>query len=173
VAVGQLVQAAATQCFMVSDTSNVWVLVNVYQKNLPNVRVGDPVTIQTESYPDIFHGRISYVAASLDPNTRTLQARIETNNPGEKLKKDMYVVASVDAGTIPNAIALPDAAVLRDSENMPFVYVETSTAQFGRRGVTLGDSLNGQTQITSGLKPGDRVVGNGSLFLQFANSLQR
>jgi cobalt-zinc-cadmium efflux system membrane fusion protein len=173
VAVGQLVQAAATQCFMVSDTSNVWVLVNVYQKDLPNVRVGDPVTIQTESYPDIFHGRISYVAASLDPNTRTLQARIETSNPGEKLKKDMYVVASVDAGTIPNAIALPDAAVLRDSENMPFVYVETSTAQFGRRGVTLGDSLNGQTQITSGLKPGDRVVGNGSLFLQFANSLQR
>jgi RND family efflux transporter MFP subunit len=158
---------------MVSDTSNVWVLVNVYQKDLPNVRVGDPVTIQTESYPDVFHGRISYVAASLDPNTRTLQARIETSNPGEKLKKDMYVVATVDAGTIQNAIALPDSAVLRDSENMPFVYVESSSQQFGRRTVTLGDSLNGQTQVTSGLKPGDRVVGNGSLFLQFANSLQR
>ncbi|MGA3054588.1 MAG: efflux RND transporter periplasmic adaptor subunit [Candidatus Korobacteraceae bacterium] len=173
VAVGQLVQTGATQCFLLSDTSNVWVLVNVYQKDLPNVRVGDPVTIQTESYPDVFHGRISYVAASLDPNTRTLQARIETNNPGEKLKKDMYVVATVDAGTIQNAIALPDSAVLRDSENMPFVYVESSSQQFGRRTVTLGDSLNGQTQVTSGLKPGDRVVGNGSLFLQFANSLQR
>lgn len=173
VAVGQLVQTGATQCFMVSDTSNVWVLVNVYQKDLPNVRVGNPVTIQTESYPDIFHGRISYVAASLDPNTRTLQARIETSNPGLKLKKDMYVVASVDAGTIQNAIALPDSAVLRDSENQPFVYVESSPQQFGRRTVTLGDSLNGQTQVTSGLKPGDRVVGNGSLFLQFANSLQR
>ena len=173
VAVGQLIQTGATQCFMVSETSNVWVLVNVYQKDLPNVRVGDPVTIQTESYPDIFHGRISYVAASLDPNTRTLQARIETGNPGLKLKKDMYVVASVDAGTIQNAIALPDSAVLRDSENQPFVYVESSPQQFGRRTVTLGDSLNGQTQVTSGLKPGDRVVGNGSLFLQFANSLQR
>jgi membrane fusion protein, heavy metal efflux system len=173
VAVGQLVQTGATQCFLVSDTSNVWVLVNVYQKDLPNVRVGDPVTIQTESYPDIFHGRISYVAASLDPNTRTLQARIETSNPGLKLKKDMYVVASVDAGTIQNAIALPDSAVLRDSENQPFVYVEPSPQQFGRRTVTVGDSLNGQTQVTSGLKLGDRVVGNGSLFLQFANSLQR
>ena len=173
VAVGQLIQTGATQCFMVSDTSNVWVLVNVYQKDLPNVRVGDAVTIQTESYPDVFHGRISYVAASLDPATRTLQARIETSNPGEKLKKDMYVVASVDAGAMQNAIALPDSAVLRDSENQPFVYVEASPAQFGRRTVTLGDSQNGQTQITSGLKPGDRVVGNGSLFLQFANSLQR
>jgi RND family efflux transporter MFP subunit len=173
VAVGQLIQVGATQCFMISDTSNVWVLVNVYQKDLPNVRVGDAVTIQTDSYPDVFHGRISYVAASLDPATRTLQARIETSNPGQKLKKDMYVVASVDAGAMQNAIALPDSAVLRDSENQPFVYVEASPQQFGRRSVTLGDSQNGQTQITSGLKPGDRVVGNGSLFLQFANSLQR
>jgi cobalt-zinc-cadmium efflux system membrane fusion protein len=173
VSAGQLIQPGTTQCFMISDVSNVWVLVNVYQKDLPYVRVGDTVTIQTDTYPEVFHGRISYVAASLDPNTRTLQARIETNNPGEKLKKDMYVVATVNAGNISNAIALPDAAVLRDSENQPFVYAAASPHQFGRRSVTLGESLNGQTEITSGLQAGDRVIGNGSLFLQFANSLQR
>jgi cobalt-zinc-cadmium efflux system membrane fusion protein len=173
VSAGQLIQPGTTQCFMISDISTVWVLVNVYQKDLPYVRAGDQVTIQTDTYPEVFHGRIAYVAASLDPSTRTLQARIETNNPGEKLKKDMYVVATVSAGTIPNAIALPDAAVLRDTENQPFVYAAASANQFGRRSVTLGESLDGQTQITSGLKPGDRVVGNGSLFLQFANSLQR
>ncbi|HET6181041.1 MAG TPA: efflux RND transporter periplasmic adaptor subunit [Candidatus Sulfotelmatobacter sp.] len=173
VAAGQLIQPGSTQCFMISDTSNVWVLVNVYQKDLPYVRVGDTVTIQTDTYPESFHGRISYVAASLDPNTRTLQARIDTNNPGEKLKKDMYVVAMVNAGNIANAIALPDAAVLRDNENQPFVYAATSSNQFGRRTVTLGESLNGQTQITGGLKAGDEVIGDGSLFLQFANSLQR
>lgn len=173
VAVGQLIQPGATQCFVISNTSTVWVLVNVYQKDLPYVRIGDQVTIQTDSYPDVFHGRISYVAAALDPNTRTLQARIETSNPGQKLKKDMYVVASVDAGTIQNAIALPDAAVLRDTENQPFVYVDMGNNQFGRRSVTLGESTKGQTQITGGLKQGDRVIGDGSLFLQFANSLQR
>ena len=173
VAVGQLLQPGATQCFMISDTSTVWVLMNVYQKDLPFVRVGDAVDIQTESYPDTFHGRISYVAAALDPNTRTLQARIETANPGQKLKKDMYVSAVVDAGTLPNAIALPDAAILRDTENMPFVYVEQNGNQFGRRSVTLGESIKGHTAITSGLKPGERVIGDGSLFLQFANSLQR
>jgi len=173
VAVGQLLQLGATQCFMISDTSSVWVLVSVYQKDLPFVHVGDPVTIQTDSYPDVFHGRISYVAAALDPTTRTLQARIETSNPGEKLKKDMYVAATVDAGTIQNAVAVPDAAVLRDSENQPFVYVEVAANQFGRRSVMLGEGTKGQTQITSGLSPGDHVVGNGSLFLQFANSLQR
>jgi cobalt-zinc-cadmium efflux system membrane fusion protein len=173
VSAGQLIQPGTTQCFMISDVSTVWVLVNVYQKDLPYVRVGDQVTIQTDAYPEVFHGRISYVAASLDPNTRTLQARIETSNPGEKLKKDMYVVATVNAGTIPNAIALPDAAVLRDSENQPFVYAAASANQFGRRSVTLGESLNGETQITSGLQAGDRIIGNGGLFLQFANSLQR
>jgi membrane fusion protein, heavy metal efflux system len=173
VAAGQLIQPGATQCFMISDTSSVWVLVNIYQKDLPYVRVGDVVTIQTDSYSQTFHGHISYVAASLDPNTRTLQARIDTTNPGEKLKKDMYVTATVDAGKLPNAIALPDAAILRDSENQPFVYAATSANQFGRRTVTLGESLNGQTEITSGVKAGDQVIGNGSLFLQFANSLQR
>jgi membrane fusion protein, heavy metal efflux system len=173
VSAGQLIQPGTTQCFMLSDISTVWVLVNVYQKDLPYVRVGDSVAIQTDTYPEVFHGRISYVAASLDPSTRTLQARIETNNPAAKLKKDMYVVATVNAGTIPHAIALPDAAVLRDSENQPFVYAAASPNQFGRRSVTLGESLNGQTEITSGLKAGDRVIGNGSLFLQFANSLQR
>ena len=173
VSVGQLIQPGSTQCFMLSDTSTVWVVVNVYQKDLPYVRVGDPVEIQTETYPQIFHGRISYVAAALDPNTRTLQARIETGNPGEKLKKDMYVVAMVNAGKISNAIALPDAAVLRDAENQPYVYAAVAANQFGRRPVTLGESLNGQTEIASGVKAGDRVIGNGSLFLQFANSLQR
>ncbi|MHB8214989.1 MAG: efflux RND transporter periplasmic adaptor subunit [Candidatus Sulfotelmatobacter sp.] len=173
VSAGQVIQPGTTQCFMISDISTVWVLVNVYQKDLPYIRVGDQVSIQTDAYPDLFHGRISYVAASLDPNTRTLQARIETSNPGDKLKKDMYVVATVNAGTIQKAIAVPDAAVLRDTENQPFVYVAVSANQFGRRSVTLGDSMNGQTQILSGLKTGDRVIGNGSLFLQFANSLQR
>ena len=124
VSVGQLIQPATTQCFMISDTSNVWVLVNIYQKDLPYVRIGDTVEIQTDTYPEVFHGRISYVAASLDPNTRTLQARIETENPGQKLKKDMYVTAEVKAGTIPNAIAVPDSAILRDNVNQPFVYAE-------------------------------------------------
>jgi membrane fusion protein, heavy metal efflux system len=173
VSVGQLLQSGATQCFTISDIGTVWVLVNVYQKDLPYVRPGDAVTIQTDAYPEVFQGRISYVAAALDPNTRTLQARIETSNPGHKLKKDMYVVATVDAGTIQNAIAVPDSAVLRDGENQPFVYAEVSTNQFGRRAVTLGESLKGRTQVITGLNPGDRIIGDGSLFVQFANSLQR
>ncbi len=174
VAPGQLVQAGQTHCFTISDMSSVWVLVNVYQNDLAYVRPGDPVTIETDAYPNTFQGKISYVGAALNPDTRTLQARIVTANPGEKLKKDMYVTAVVQAGTIANALTVPDAAVLRDAENHPFVYVATQQPdQFERRLVALGESSDGRTQILGGLNPGDRVVGDGSLFLQFENSLQR
>jgi cobalt-zinc-cadmium efflux system membrane fusion protein len=169
---GQVVQAGQTQAFTISDLSTVWVLANVYQADLASVRSGDDVLVQTSAYPDTFHGRISYVSPALDPNTRTLQARIVVDNPGEKLKRDMYCTVIVTAGSISNAIAVPDSSVLRDDNNQPFVYVASGTNQFGRRDVEIGQSQNGQTQILKGISVGERVVGDGSLFLQFANSLQ-
>ncbi|MGB8542525.1 MAG: efflux RND transporter periplasmic adaptor subunit [Candidatus Acidiferrales bacterium] len=169
---GQVLQAGTTQAFTISDMSTVWVLANIYQGDLAYVKNGDAAVITTDSYPDKFSGKISFISPALDPTTRTLQARIVVDNPGGKLKKDMYCVATITAGVIPNAIAVPDSAVLRDDENQPFVYVATSSNQFGRRQVEIGQSENGETQILKGLSPGDKVVGNGSLFLQFANSLQ-
>lgn len=170
---GQLLQIGATQCFTISNMNTVWVLVNVYQNDLPFVHVGDQVEINTDAYPDLFHGKISYIAPALDPATRTLQARIVTQNPGQRLKKDLYVTAQVNAGSIPNALTVPDAAILRDTENQPFAYVQSANpAQFARRVITLGDTYNGRTQVTSGLKEGELVVGDGSLFLQFKNSIQ-
>jgi cobalt-zinc-cadmium efflux system membrane fusion protein len=169
---GQVLQAGTTQAFTISDMSTVWVMANVYQGDLAYVKDGDPVTITTDSYPDKFSGKISFISPALDPNTRTLQARIVVDNPGGKLKKDMYVVATVTAGVISDAIAVPDSSILRDDENQPFVYVASGSNQFGRRPVDIGQSQNGQTQILKGLSPGDKVAANGSLFLQFANSFQ-
>jgi cobalt-zinc-cadmium efflux system membrane fusion protein len=170
---GELLQAGGTQCFTLSDMNTVWVLVNVYQNDIAYVHVGEDVTIDNETYPGVIRGKIQYVAPALDPTTRTLPARIEASNPGERLKKDMYVTAEVRAGTIPNALAAPDASILRDTENMPYVYLQTGSNQFARRMVTIGENKNGKTQILSGLQAGDKIVGDGSLFLQFQNSLQR
>ncbi len=170
---GQLIQAGATQCFTISDMSTVWVLVNVYQNQLSYIHNGDAVSVQTDAYPTVFHGKISYLAPAVDPNTRTLQARIVTENPGEKLKNQMYVTATVVAGTIPKAITVPVASVLRNTENQPFVYVQTDATQFSRRMVEIGETQEGRIQILSGLSAGEKVVADGSLFLQFQNSLQR
>jgi len=174
VAPGQVIQAGSTQVFTISNMSSVWVLANVYQKDLPYVHLGDLVTITTDAYLGAeLHGKISYIAAALDPSTRTLQARIDVKNPQGKLKKDMYVVATVQAGAIRNALTVPSAAVLRDTENQPFVYVVNQNNEFARRAVTLGESVGGNTQLISGVAAGEHVVGDGSLFLQFANTLQR
>jgi membrane fusion protein, heavy metal efflux system len=171
---GQLLVAGATQCFTISDMSTVWVLLNIYQGDMAYVQTGDSVDISTDAYPQVFHGRVSYIAPALDPNTRTLQARVVTDNPGQKLKNNMYVSATVQAGAISDALVVPDASVLRDTENMPFVYVQGADKpnEFGRRVVTVGESRDGHTQIISGLKEGERVVGDGGIFLQFKNSLQ-
>jgi cobalt-zinc-cadmium efflux system membrane fusion protein len=167
---GQVIQAGQTQCFTISNMGTVWVLANVYENQLAYVHVGDPLTMKTDAYPDVFHGRISFMGAALDPTSRTLQARIDTKNPEGRLKKDMYVTATVVAGKIDNALLVPDAAVLRDAENEPFVYVAVTQDQFARRPVKLGESSDGKTQIVRGLQPGERVAGDGSLFLQFASS---
>jgi cobalt-zinc-cadmium efflux system membrane fusion protein len=169
---GQVVQAGQTQAFTISDLSTVWVLANVYQADLAYVHSGDDVVVETDAYPDSFHGRISYVSPALDPGTRTLQARIVVDNPGEKLKRDMYCTVTVTAGVLSNVVTVSNSSVLRDDNNQPFVYVATGQNQFGRRDVILGESQNGQTQILKGISVGERVVGDGSLFLQFANSLQ-
>jgi membrane fusion protein, heavy metal efflux system len=169
---GQVVQAGQTQAFTISNLSTVWVMANVYQADLQYVKQGDDVVVQTDAFPQSFHGKISYVSPALDPNTRTLQARIVVDNPGEKLKRDMYCTVTVTAGVLKNVLLVPNAAVLRDENNEPFVYVLTGDNEFGRRGVVLGEMQNNQTQILKGITPGDKVVGNGSLFLQFANSLQ-
>jgi membrane fusion protein, heavy metal efflux system len=167
---GQVIQAGQTQCFTISDMSTVWVLANVYENQLAYVHVGDPVSMKTDAYPDTFQGKISFMGAALDATSRTLQARIDTKNPSGRLKKDMYVTATVVAGKIDNALLVPDAAVLRDAENEPFVYVTVGQNQFTRRPVKLGQSSDGKTQVVSGLQPGEQVAGDGSLFLQFASS---
>jgi membrane fusion protein, heavy metal efflux system len=174
VSAGQVMQAGATQAFTISNMSTVWVLANIYQQDLPYVHVGDPVITTADSYPGKeFQGKISYIAPALDPTTRTLQARIDVKNPREELKKDMYVISLVQAGKMANAFSVPNSAVLRDNENEPYVYVGSQSNQFERRNVTLGQTSENETQITSGLAAGDQVIADGSLFLQFANSLQR
>ena len=173
---GQVLQAGATQVFTISNMNTVWVLANVYEHDLGFVHLGDAVEIQTDAYATKFHGTISFISPALDATSRTLQVRIVTNNPGGKLKKDMFVTAIVQAGVIENALTVPDAAVLRTPENEPFVYVVEDPAkpnQFGQRLVSVGESQGGKTQILSGLKQGENVAADGSLFLQFANSLQR
>jgi len=167
---GQLVQAGQTVCFMLSDVSTVWVQGHIFDRDLPWVHVGDRVDETNASIPEVFHGVISYVAAMTDTATRTTPVRIVTSNPRDLLKKDTFVDAVIHTATRRNILVVPVSAVLRTTENEPFVYVELQPGKFAQRLIGIGAQQDGQTEVLSGLKEGEKIVSEGSVFLQFANS---
>jgi cobalt-zinc-cadmium efflux system membrane fusion protein len=170
---GQLIQAGATTCFAITDVSRVWVQGHVYEKDLTSVRVGDPVEETNSALPGVFHGVISYIGAMVDPATRTTPVRMVTNNPNGLLKKDLFVDAVIQTRTQKNLLTVPTSAILYDPDNMPFVYVQMDGSQFAQRMVTIGAQQNNKFEIVSGLEEGEKVVTEGSVFLQFANTYQR
>jgi cobalt-zinc-cadmium efflux system membrane fusion protein len=169
---GQLIQAGTTICFMLSDVSTVWVQGHVFDRDLPSVRLGDTVEESNPSFPQKFHGVLSYIGAAVDPATRTTPVRIVTLNPGGLLKKDMFVEAVIHTKTQKNVLAVPVSALLRNEQNEPFVYIEVQPGKFAQRMVTIGAQHNDEQEILGGLKEGENVVSQGSVFLQFANSYQ-
>jgi cobalt-zinc-cadmium efflux system membrane fusion protein len=169
---GQLIQAGATTCFMISDVSTVWVQGHIFDHDLPSVRLGDTVDESNPSFAEKWHGVLSYIGSMVDPATRTTPVRIVTQNPGGLMKKDMFIEAVIHTRTQKNVLAIAVSAVLRNEQNEPFVYVQVEPGKFEQRMVTTGAQQNDQQEILSGLKPGENVVSEGSVFLQFANSFQ-
>ncbi len=170
---GQLIQAGATTCFAITDPSVVWVQGHVYEKDLTSIRVGDPVEQTNSAIPGVFHGVVSYIGAMVDPATRTTPVRIVTRNPAGLLKKDLFVDAVIHTRTKMDVLSVLTSAVLFDADNLPFVYVQTDSDAFAQRMVTTGAQQNNRFEIIGGLKEGERVVTEGSVFLQFANTYQR
>ena len=169
---GMLIQAGATVCFMISDVSTVWVQGHIFDRDLPTVRVGDAVEETNPSFDGNFRGTVAYIGAFVDPATRTTPVRIVTQNPEGLLKKDMFVDAVIRTSSRNNIMVVPVSAVLRDDKNEPIVYVQVEPGKFAQRPVTIGAQQDGMVAITGGLTDGDNVVSDGSLFLQFANSIQ-
>jgi cobalt-zinc-cadmium efflux system membrane fusion protein len=169
---GQLIQAGATTCFMISDVSTVWVQGHIFDRDLPSVRLGDTVEESNPAFAQKFHGVLSYIGSMADAATRTTPVRIVTENPAGLLKKDSFIEAVIHTRTQKNVLTVPVSAVLHNEQNEPFVYVEMQPGKFAQRLITVGAQQNDQQEIVSGLKQGDNVVSEGSVFLQFANSYQ-
>ena len=169
---GLVIQAGTTACFTISDNSTVWVQGHIYDRDLEAVRIGDAVEETDSSFHRTFHGAVGYIEALIDPTTRTTSVRIVTKNPDGLLKKDMFLDAVIHTKSGRTVITVPTSAILRNDENLPFVYLEVSPGKFGQRLINLGTEQGDETEITSGLKEGEKVVSQGSVFLQFANTIQ-
>jgi cobalt-zinc-cadmium efflux system membrane fusion protein len=161
---GQLL-TASTPCFTVADLSTVWVMANVFEADLPFVHAGDTADVITGSGQTL-PGRVDYIAALVDPNTRAVAVRIDVPNPGEVLKRDLFVRVQMHSQTLQQGILIPASAVLRDDENLPFVFVVKAGGTFERRRIDLGARIGDRQAIRSGLAPGETIVIEGGLFLQ-------
>jgi len=164
---GELLQAGTTPCFTVANLSRVWVMAQVFGSDLASVNLGDSAEVVTGIGAKSFPGRVDNVAALVDPDTRSVAVRVVADNPGEFLKKQMYVHVLIRSRQESSGLLVPVSAILRDDENLPFVYLEQADGSFARQRVTLSYRTDDQYDIAAGLKAGDQVVVDGGIFVQF------
>jgi len=151
----------------IADINTVWVVGDLYPRDVGSVKVGQPVDISVAGYPDqVFHGVIDNISDAVDPTSLTLKVRVVLPNPQHKLKPQMYATIAVtnQRGT---AIVVPSTAVIQNGKDS-FVFVETSPGKYLRRNVTLGATHDTTDEITQGLEDGDKIVSSGAELLREA-----
>jgi membrane fusion protein, heavy metal efflux system len=164
---GELLEAGTTPCFTVANLSRVWVMAQLFGSDLSAVSVGDPAEVVTGIDSHDFPGKVDKISALVDPDTRAVAVRVVAENPQRFLRKQMYVRVQIHSRYESSGLLIPVSAVLRDDENLPFVYLAQSDGSFARRQITLGYRVAEQYEVPAGLRTGDQVVVAGGIFVQF------
>lgn len=158
------------QLFTVADLSHVWIELDVFERDLTRVAIGQAVDVTTAAYPGrVFEGKVVYVSDILDPEKRTVRARVEIRNSDRDLKPGMFARAMIDtpAGQGKTTLAVPRGAV-QDVEGATVVWVPgDESGEFRAQPVEVGEGLDGdRVTILSGLEPGSRIVTEGAFTLK-------
>lgn len=154
------------ELFTVSDLSIVWVLADLYEKDLGAVRRGVTAKVSVDAYPgQTFAGRVTYVGDVLDPKTRTAKVRVEVPNPDGELKLDMFATIELPSPKNREAVMIP-AAAIQQVNDKPIAFVRTSDREFQRRELTIGPRQGDWVEVLSGIRTGESVVTNGSFRLK-------
>jgi membrane fusion protein, heavy metal efflux system len=175
VGLGQVVQAGGDALLKIADLSTVWVTADVYEDQVAAIHPGAEVTIQTPAYPnETFAARVDRIAATLDPEKRTLAVRCVMRNADGRLKPGMFATVALESGTIASALLVPASAIVATGSRRD-VFVERQPAGYQQRAVETGDEVAGWVVVRSGLREGERVVTQGSLLLarQMAEAANR
>jgi cobalt-zinc-cadmium efflux system membrane fusion protein len=164
---GELLQAGSTPCFTVADLSRVWVTAQVFGSDLAAISRGDSAEVVSGVTPNNFTGTVDNISALMDPDTRSVGVRVVVENPGDVLKKQMYVRVLIQSGEEGSGLLVPVSAILRDDEKLPFVYIALPHNSYARQHVTLGYRAADQYEIVAGLQTGNEIVVEGGIFVQF------
>jgi membrane fusion protein, heavy metal efflux system len=159
----------ATSIATIANINDVWVVADLYPRDVQAVRRGQPVEVRVNGYPDtVYHGVVDNISDAVDPQSLTLKVRIVLPNPNHRLKPQMYAAVSITDRSR-NAIVVPATAVIRDGVST-YVYVQTGENKYDRRDVQVGEAHDTTAEITGGLHEGDRVISTGAELLRGAGS---
>jgi RND family efflux transporter MFP subunit len=163
---GQVV-SAGQELFVVTDLSSVWVIGDLYEKEFSSVRIGSEASIAVAGMPPL-RGRVSYIDPRVDPGARTAKVRVEVTNPARALRLGMFVSVNFAVPSTTGVVAVAPRAAIQAIGNRSVVYVVTDgdEGRFIERVVGLGALAGDAVEVVSGLKPGERVVSEGSFFLR-------
>lgn len=167
VAAGELVEPDR-ELFTITDLSTVWVMADVYEKDLAKVRAGFDVEVRVDAYPDrVFQGRLTYVNDLIDPQTRTAKVRCVVNNSDGALKLEMFARVSVPTPDRRDALVIPISAV-QQIDGKSVVFAQEGPSRFSRKFVTIGSPSGDWIEVLEGLSAGTRIVAGGSFYLKTA-----
>ena len=167
---GELLEAGTTACFTIADLSRVWVMAQLFGEDLAAVSRGDAAEVMSGIGSQSFTGKVDKISDLVDPDTRAVTVRVVVENPAHLLRKQSYVRVRIQSHAESSAILIPVSAVLRDDENLPFVYLAQANGSFARQHVSLGNRVEEQYEVTEGLAAGNQIVVEGGIFVQFMQS---
>lgn len=168
---GQFV-TPATEIYMIADLRKVWVYVDIYEYELPWVKVGDRVEMQLAGIPGkTFNGHLTYIYPYAEAKTRTIKVRLVFDNPGLLLKPEMFAEVTIYADKQENAVVIPAEAVIRSGARNQ-VFIVRALGKFEPRLVTLGLSSNGKVTVLNGVKAGEEVVTSAQFLIDSESKLR-
>lgn len=163
---GQFVQTDGTPLITVADLSHVWVLGDIFERDLHLVSRRQAAIVTASAYPgQAFEGRVDYVSDVIDPATRAAKVRVSVPNPGGRLKPEMFASISLGVGAPQHVLTIPSRAAFTEG-GRTWVYVLTAPRQFVRRAVDLEQDEGADRRVRAGLRAGDRIVVDGALLLR-------
>ncbi len=158
--------------FTIADLSTAWILADVYESDVPLLKVGQPVEVRVTAYPnEVFTAHISYISPAIDPTTHRAAVRSVVQNRGQKLKPDMLASFRIVTSSEIHALAVPQKAIIRQGDKAS-IWIAQEGNRFRRMDVRSGNEQGGYVQILSGLQPGNRVVSEGAVYLSNAANSQ-
>ncbi|MCC6503756.1 MAG: efflux RND transporter periplasmic adaptor subunit [Deltaproteobacteria bacterium] len=152
--------------FTVADLSNLWVIADVTEVDIPKIKKKQNVAIVVSAYPEkVFNGKLSYISEVIDPETRSVKVRAEVDNAKGMLKPEMFATVRISTSEREKVLAVPESAVQRDGDKS-IVFVAIDEHEFEKRVIEVGPRIDGLHRILSGIKEGEKIVVKGAFTLK-------